>query len=74
MKLFTIAQEPVELYKVLKHESLVSSGGEAKMVIADGLVRVNGETETRKRRKLVCGDIVEFGHEKICVQLQKAGQ
>ena len=68
MKTVEITQEPVELYKVLKFEAMVASGGEAKMVIADGLVEVNGEVETRKRKKIVSGDIIEFGDEKIRVQ------
>ena len=52
--------QPVELFKLLKFESLIGSGGEAKHVIAEGYVLVNGELETRKRRKLVAGDVVEF--------------
>lgn len=63
-----IRREPVELYKLLKFEGLASSGGQAKMVIADGLVTVNGETETRKRRKIVAGDIVGFAGDKIRIQ------
>ena len=56
---------PIELYKILKLEGLVQSGGEAKHVIADGLVTVNGEVETRKRKKIVSGDCVEFAGVKI---------
>jgi len=48
---------------------MADSGGEAKSVIADGQVLVNGKVETRKRKKIVSGDIVEYGNEKICVQL-----
>ncbi|MEH6586329.1 MAG: RNA-binding S4 domain-containing protein [Halioglobus sp.] len=55
-----INQEPVELYKILKFEGLVASGGEAKSAIADGLVTVNGNTETRKRKKILAGDTIEF--------------
>ena len=66
-----ITKEPVELYKILKFEGMVSSGGQAKAVIADGLVLVNGETETRKRKKIVSGDIIEFGQEKIRIQLSE---
>ncbi|MDD2843177.1 MAG: RNA-binding S4 domain-containing protein [Tolumonas sp.] len=55
-----ITQEPVELYKILKFESIVSSGGEAKAVIDDGQVLVNGLVETRKRKKIISGDIIEF--------------
>jgi ribosome-associated protein len=64
-----VTHEPVELYKILKFEGMVASGGQAKSVIADGLVLVNGETETRKRKKIVAGDIIEFGNEKIRIQL-----
>jgi len=65
----TISSEPIELYKLLKFESMVASGGEAKHVIDAGLVRVNGQVETRKRKKIVSGDIVEFDDEKIRVVL-----
>ena len=63
-----ITKEPVELYKILKFEGILSSGGEAKAAIAEGLVMVNGEVETRKRKKIVAGDIIEFGDEKIRIQ------
>lgn len=55
-----IPQLPIELHKMLKYENIVASGGEAKFVISSGLVRVNGAVETRKSRKLVDGDIIEF--------------
>lgn len=64
-RIVAIVCEPVELYKVLKFENLVASGGEAKCVIAERLVKVNGEYETRKRRKLVSGDVIEFNGERI---------
>jgi len=60
-----INREPIELFKLLKFEGLVGSGGEAKAVIADGQVMVNGEVETRKRKKLMVGDVVEFNGEKM---------
>jgi len=60
MKEVEIEQAFVELYKVLKFEGVASSGGQAKAMINDGLVQVNGEVETRKRRKLIVGDIIEF--------------
>jgi len=46
------------------------SGGEAKSVIADGWVFVNGVVETRKRKQIVSGDIIEFGKVKIRIQLK----
>ena len=60
-----INREPVELYKVLKFEGLVGSGGEAKLVVDNGLVRLNGEVETRKRKKVVSGDVIEFDHTRM---------
>ena len=69
MRKVEITKEPVELYKLLKFENMVSSGGEAKFVISEGLVQVNGEVETRKRKKLVSGDVVEFSSEKLRLRL-----
>jgi ribosome-associated protein len=69
MRVVEITSEPVELYKILKFEGMVASGGEAKLVISEGLVLVNGKVETRKRKKIVAGDIIEFAQEKIRIQL-----
>lgn len=63
-----LTREPVELYKILKFEGLVASGGEAKMVISEGLVLVNGKVETRKRKKIVAGDTIEFGQEILRIE------
>ena len=69
MRRVEITREPIELFKILKFEGMVGSGGEAKMAIAEGYVLVNGEIETRKRKKIVSGDTIEFGDEKICIWL-----
>lgn len=69
MRTVELTREPIELYKVLKFEGLASSGGEAKAVIADGQVTVNGAVETQKRKKMLSGDIIEFAGEKIQLQL-----
>ncbi len=69
MRTIDITREPVELYKILKFEGLVATGGEAKLLIADGQVRVNGETETRRRRKMLGGDIIEFRGERFTLHL-----
>ncbi|WP_407333725.1 RNA-binding S4 domain-containing protein [Enterovibrio sp. 27052020O] len=58
-----VSAHPVELYKVLKIANAVSGGGEAKMAIVEGYVAVNGEVETRKRRKIHDGDVIEFNEE-----------
>lgn len=69
MKEIEINREPIELYKLLKFEGLASSGGEAKMMIGDGLVALNGEIETRKRKKIVSGDVIEYAGERFRIQL-----
>lgn len=69
MRIIEINREPVELYKVLKFEGLVSSGGEAKCVIASGQVSVNGAVETRKRKKMMSGDTLMFAGEVFSLQL-----
>ncbi|WP_207841467.1 RNA-binding S4 domain-containing protein [Williamsia soli] len=51
----------IRLGQFLKLANLIESGSEAKEVIADGLVSVNGDTETRRGRQLVIGDVVEIG-------------
>ncbi|MCB1691008.1 MAG: RNA-binding S4 domain-containing protein [Halioglobus sp.] len=69
MRTVEITKQPVELFKILKFEGLVTTGGEAKQVIADGQVSVNGEIETRKRRKIVDGDVVAFANESLQIRL-----
>lgn len=64
-----VTSQPVELYKLLKVANLVSGGGEAKFLISDGYIAVNGELETRKRRKMYDGDFFEFNQEYYAVVL-----
>lgn len=52
--------EFIELIKLLKLKDIAQSGGHAKMMVEDGLVKVNGELEFRKRKKLRNGDVVEM--------------
>lgn len=63
MRDVVITTEPVELYKILKFEGLVPSGGAAKSAIEQGLVKVNGDVETRKRKKIISGDVIHFNSE-----------
>lgn len=69
-KEFTLRESDsfIELYKLLKLLDLVQSGGEAKMRIHGGEVALNGEIETRKRKKLISGDIVIFNNTTIVIQ------
>lgn len=55
----------IKLGQALKKASVVSSGVDAKMVILDGLVEVNGQTELQRGKKLHDGDIVTYNGEKI---------
>jgi ribosome-associated protein len=68
--LVEINEEPIELYKVLKIGNLISGGGEAKQVISEGYVFLNGEEETRKRKKVYAGDLVSFNGEHLQVALK----
>jgi ribosome-associated protein len=55
----------IELNTFLKKMSVASSGGEAKQIIRSGVVKVNGEVETRNRKKLVIGDVVTVEDQKF---------
>ncbi len=61
-------EEYIELNQLLKLMQLVQSGGHAKIVIEDGLVKVNGEVEFRKRKKMRDGEIAEMDGQKIVVR------
>ena len=56
-----IRDESIRLGQFLKLANLVEHGGEAKAVLAEGQVQVNGEVETRRGRQLVDGDVVARG-------------
>ena len=65
METIGIKTEYIKLDALLKFAALVSSGGEAKTVIAEGLVSVNGEVCTMRGRKLRAGDAVVFEGETV---------
>jgi ribosome-associated protein len=58
----------ITLGQALKAANVAGTGGEAKVLIQAGEVRVNGEIETRRGRKLRRGDVVEVGHERLEVR------
>ena len=62
---FRIEGEYIELCDLLKVTGLAASGGEAKQLIAEGKVKVDGQVELRKRCKTKAGSVVEFEGEKI---------
>lgn len=71
MQNLKIRDEFIKLGQALKLADLVDSGVEAKLVIQDGQVMVNGETEYQRGKKLYDGDIVEFDGSQIKVVAQK---
>lgn len=62
------AEPTIDLQDFLKLSGLVETGGEAKFRIQGGEVRLNGQTETRRRKKLYQGDVVEYLGERLEVQ------
>jgi len=62
---FELKEDYIELYKLIKVMDLVDSGAEAKLIVAEGHVRRNGEVETRKRAKIVSGEIIEIAEVTI---------
>ena len=62
---FKLKLEFIELDNLLKAAGLAASGAEAKQYILAGAVKINGQIETRVRRKLKAGDSVEFGEHQI---------
>lgn len=68
MEIIKLRDEFIKLGQALKAAGLVESGVDAKEVIVQGLVVVNGEIETRRGRKLYDCDEVEFDGDKISIQ------
>ncbi len=62
--------ETITLNDVLKLSGLADTGGQAKMLIQAGEVLVNGEVETRRKRKLKEGDVVSVGEEEFVLELE----
>lgn len=71
LRVVELSREPIELYKILKFEGLATSGGEARKLVGQGHVLLNGKVETQKRKKIMSGDVIEFGNEKLSIQLEK---
>ncbi|MGS0562168.1 RNA-binding S4 domain-containing protein [Microbacterium aurugineum] len=64
----SIGGEGIRLGQFLKFAGLLDSGGDAKEVIIDGYVTVNGEVERRRGRQLRDGDLVSFEGRTVCVR------
>ena len=64
-----VREVPIELCQFLKFGGLTGTGGEAKQVISQGLVTLNGTVETRKRKQLLAGDSISYDGKTIVVTL-----
>ena len=65
----TESGKSINLDQFLKWQGIAETGGQAKQLIQDGRVRVNGQVERRRGRKLVEGDIVTLGDKTVTVRL-----
>jgi ribosome-associated protein len=71
---FALRGEFIELHQLLKLAGIAHSGGAGKHLVAEGAVRVDGEVETRKSRKLRAGQTVSVGGATIVVVADRSGQ
>lgn len=69
MQTIHLRDDFIKLGQALKAAGLVESGVEAKLVIQDGQVKVNGQVEIQRGKKLVAGDMVEFDGETVRIEL-----
>lgn len=68
METIHLREEYIKLGQALKAAGLVESGVDAKFAVQDGLVKVNGQVETQRGKKLIAGDVVEFKGETISIE------
>ncbi len=68
METIKLRDEFIKLGQALKATGLVESGVDAKMVILDGQVKVNGAVELQRGKKLHAGDVVEYDGETIRIE------
>lgn len=69
MEIIHLREDFIKLGQALKAVGLVESGVDAKFAIQDGKVKVNGQVEIQRGKKLVAGDIVEFNGQMIKIEL-----
>jgi ribosome-associated protein len=69
----SVRDESIRLGQFLKLADMVDTGADAKGLIAQGLVRVNGDVETRRGRQLVSGDVVECAGRRAVVSMRSTG-
>ncbi|CAN5803587.1 hypothetical protein BH24DEI2_BH24DEI2_27490 [soil metagenome] len=65
-----MSDETLTLNSALKLIGVADTGGQAKVMIQGGQIKVNGEVETRRKRKLHAGDVIEVGGEEFVLELE----
>lgn len=68
MEKFQLTEEYIQLNQLLKAMAWCSNGAEANALIDNGLVKVNGEIELRKRNKIRTGFVIEFNNQKVTIE------
>ena len=68
METIKLREDYIKLGQALKAAGLVESGVDAKFAVQDGLVKVNGQIETQRGKKLVAGDLVEYDGQQIKIE------
>ena len=68
MEIIKLREDYIKLGQALKAAGLVESGVDAKFVSQDGLVKVNGQIETQRGKKLIAGDVIEFDGQKVKIE------
>lgn len=68
MQTIQLREDYIKLGQALKAAGLVESGVEAKIVIQEGQVRVNGDVETQRGKKLTGGEVISYNGEEIKIQ------
>ena len=68
MEIIHLREDFIKRVQALKAAGLAGSGVEAKLVIQDGRVRVNGQVEVQRGKKLVAGDVVEYAGQTIKIE------
>jgi ribosome-associated protein len=68
MEIFTLKTEYIQLLQLIKIKRWMNSGGEGKILVDEGRIKVNGAVETRYRAKLRSGDLVEYNGEVVKIE------
>lgn len=69
MEVIHLREDYIKLGQALKAAGLVETGAEAKAVVQDGLVQVNGQVEVLRGKKLVAGDMVEYSGKTVKIEM-----